>query len=42
MMPHCVIIDFDNLDNDDVTVHDRDTTKQARVKVSELAEYLGW
>ena len=41
MMPHCVIIDFDSLNNDDVTVRDRDTTKQIRVKVSELAEYLG-
>lgn len=40
-VPHCVVIDFDSLNNDDVTVRDRDTTKQTRVKVSELAEYLG-
>lgn len=39
-VPHCVVVDFDSLDNDDVTVRDRDTTKQERVKVADLAEYL--
>lgn len=39
-VPHCVVVDFDSLDNDDVTVRDRDTTKQERVKVAELEKYL--
>lgn len=34
--PKCVVVDFDSLDNDTVTVRDRDTTKQVRVKISEL------
>lgn len=34
--PHCVTIDFDTLEDDTVTVRDRDTTKQKRVKISEL------
>lgn len=34
--PHCVVIDFDTLDDDTVTVRDRDTTEQTRVKISEL------
>ncbi|MDO4271406.1 MAG: glycine--tRNA ligase [Candidatus Saccharibacteria bacterium] len=39
-VPHCVVVDFDSLDNDDVTVRDRDTTKQERVKIAKLADYL--
>jgi glycyl-tRNA synthetase len=38
--PYCVTIDFDSLTNDDVTVRDRDTAKQERVKISELASKL--
>ncbi len=38
--PYCVTIDFDTLDNDTVTVRNRDTTKQERVKISELQEKL--
>ncbi|MEI7682999.1 MAG: glycine--tRNA ligase [Candidatus Saccharibacteria bacterium] len=34
--PACVVIDFDSLEDDSVTVRDRDTTKQERVKISEL------
>ena len=34
--PKCVVIDFDTLEDDTVTVRDRDTTKQERVKISEL------
>ena len=34
--PKCVVIDFDTLEDDTVTVRDRDTTTQARVKISEL------
>lgn len=39
--PYCVTIDFDTLIDDTVTVRDRDTMKQERVKVGELEEYLG-
>jgi glycyl-tRNA synthetase len=34
--PKCITIDFETLENDTVTVRDRDTTKQARVKIVEL------
>ncbi|MFH0806700.1 MAG: glycine--tRNA ligase [Candidatus Brennerbacteria bacterium] len=38
--PFCVTVDFDSLENDDVTVRDRDTMKQERVKMKVLGEYL--
>ena len=45
--PFCVTVDFDTLGKNDnpklqdtVTVRDRDTMKQERVKISELREYL--
>ncbi len=38
--PFCVTIDFDTLEQEDVTIRDRDTTEQARVKISELKEVL--
>ena len=34
--PKCVVIDFDTLEDDTVTIRDRDTTKQTRVKISDL------
>ena len=34
--PNCVVIDFDTLEDGTVTVRDRDTTEQKRVKISEL------
>ena len=34
--PYCVVVDFDTLEDDTVTVRDRDTTEQKRVKISEL------
>ncbi len=34
--PKCVVIDFDTLSDDTVTVRDRDTAKQVRVAISEL------
>lgn len=34
--PKCVVIDFDTLEDDTVTVRDRDTTEQVRVKIAEL------
>lgn len=38
--PYTVTIDFDSLKQDDATVRDRDTMKQERVKIGELADYL--
>ena len=34
--PKCIVVDFDTLEDDTVTVRDRDTTKQKRVKIAEL------
>jgi glycyl-tRNA synthetase len=38
--PYCVTVDFESLEKGDVTVRDRDTAKQARVKISELCSYF--
>ena len=38
--PYCVTIDGDSLKNKDVTIRNRDTTKQIRVKISELKKNL--
>lgn len=38
--PWCITVDFQTLEDDTVTVRDRDTTKQVRVGVSELDEWL--
>jgi glycyl-tRNA synthetase len=38
--PFCVTVDHQTLEDEAVTVRDRDTWEQERVKVSELAEYL--
>lgn len=38
--PYCITVDFETLENDDVTVRDRDTMKQERVKVGSLKKYL--
>ena len=34
--PKCVVVDFDTLEDDTVTVRDRDTTEQVRIKIAEL------
>lgn len=34
--PHCVVIDFDTLEDNTVTIRDRDTTEQKRMSVEEL------
>jgi glycyl-tRNA synthetase len=34
--PYCVVIDFDTLEDDTVTIRERDTTEQKRVAISEL------
>jgi len=35
--PHCVVIDFQSLEDDTVTVRNRDTTEQKRLTITELA-----
>lgn len=39
--PYCVTIDFDTLEDGTVTVRDRDTAEQRRVKIEELMEVVG-
>ena len=39
--PACLTIDFDSLKNKDVTLRDRDTTNQIRVKINKLNEVMG-
>ncbi len=38
--PFCVTYDFDSLEDFSVTVRDRDTMSQERIKIDELKEYL--
>jgi glycyl-tRNA synthetase len=38
--PFCITVDGDSPKNKDATIRDRDTTKQIRVKISELKEIL--
>ena len=38
--PYCVTIDFDTINDESVTVRDRDTMEQTRVKIQELYNYL--
>jgi glycyl-tRNA synthetase len=38
--PFCITVDFDSLEAGGVTVRDRDTAKQERIKIKELKKYL--
>lgn len=38
--PYCITVDGDSLENKDVTIRDRDSTKQIRVKIEDLGEVL--
>ncbi len=38
--PYCITIDYDTLDDDTVTIRDRDSMEQVRIKISELNEYF--
>ena len=38
--PFCVTIDFDTLEDNAVTIRDRDTMNQIRLPINELAKYL--
>ncbi len=39
--PYCITVDFESLEQDDVTIRDRDTTKQIRVKIERIPAILG-
>ncbi len=39
--PECITIDFQTLEDDTVTIRDRDTTKQTRVKIADLKTKSG-
>ncbi len=38
--PYCITVDFDSLDDKSVTIRDRDTMEQDRIKINELESYL--
>ena len=38
--PHCITIDFDTLENDTVTVRDRDSMTQTRVSIPNLINFF--
>ncbi len=38
--PYCLTIDFESLENEEVTVRDRDNMKQTRIKISELENFF--
>ena len=38
--PFCITVDHDSLEDESVTIRDRDTMEQKRVKISELATIL--
>jgi len=38
--PFCIVVDFDTLKDDMVTVRDRDTGEQDRIKVADLKKYI--
>lgn len=38
--PYCLTVDFESLENNDVTLRHRDSMKQERIKIDDLAEYF--
>lgn len=38
--PYCITVDFETLENNDVTIRDRDTMVQERVKISDLVKKI--
>ena len=38
--PYCITVDFDTLENDTVTVRERDSMQQIRLPIAELEKYL--
>jgi glycyl-tRNA synthetase len=38
--PYCVTVDFDTLEDNAVTIRERDSMQQIRLPIAKLAEYL--
>ncbi len=38
--PYCLTVDFQSLGDDTITVRDRDSAKQERIKVSDVASFI--
>ncbi|MBC2582599.1 glycine--tRNA ligase [Clostridium sp. DJ247] len=38
--PYCITVDFDTLEDNTVTVRDRDTMQQSRIKIDELKDFI--
>ena len=38
--PYCITVDFETLEDGAVTVRDRDTMEQKRIKIEELSSFL--
>lgn len=38
--PYCITVDFETLENDTVTVRDRDSASQERIEINELRSYI--
>ena len=38
--PYCITVDFDTLEDDAVTIRERDTMSQERVSLDKVTEYL--
>jgi len=38
--PYCVTVDFDSLEDHEVTIRDRDTMAQDRIPIANLVAYL--
>ena len=38
--PLCITVDFETLEDDSVTIRDRDTMEQSRIKILDLPKYL--
>ena len=39
--PYCIAVDYETLENDTVTIRDRDTREQQRVPISQLSTIIG-
>ncbi|WML36302.1 glycine--tRNA ligase [Clostridium sp. OS1-26] len=38
--PYCITVDFDTLEDDTVTIRDRDTMQQFRIKIDEIKDFI--
>jgi glycyl-tRNA synthetase len=38
--PYCITVDFDTLEDNTVTIRDRDTMQQFRIKIDEIRDFI--